>query len=444
MTSKATKSAAVIGGGLAGLSAAWYLQKAGWQVTVFEANNKVGGRVETAYKENYVIDTGASALAESYHSYLELIDDLGLSKEIVPCSTVFEILRDGQRHSIDLSRIVHSAFNSRLFSWLAKIKLLRLFAEVGLARLRGQLDYSDMAKSSKLDNENAYDYARRALGNELADFFCDPMVRVMLIADAQHISKVELFSAVANIFSTRLFGLKGGVNRLPKVLAQKLQVRLSTPVDSVRLQDRSVRVSFSDGNKPPEFAMFDGCIVACPLQAASKISLGHNKVFDQISQKLDYTSAITVSIGTSVKPNSDAFVISLPACDNPVIALIFMDHNKCEDRSPEDRFLINVHWEAEASAKHLAQGDDFIVEKTLGYVLNIFPEINGSIEMTHVKRWTRALPKTRPGAYQLIAKLVASIDSASPIQYAGDYLSAAGQNTAIEMGHRAAINLINQ
>ena len=61
--------------------------------------------------------------------------------------------------------------------------------------------------------------------------------------------------------------------------------------------------------------------------------------------------------------------------------------------------------------------------------------------MTYVRRWSPALPHTMRGVYRAIGEFAAGLDATSPIQYAGDWLSQTGQNTAVAWGERAAENL---
>jgi oxygen-dependent protoporphyrinogen oxidase len=71
----------------------------------------------------------------------------------------------------------------------------------------------------------------------------------------------------------------------------------------------------------------------------------------------------------------------------------------------------------------------------------VFGELRGNVEFTHVTRWACALPHTQIGAYKRIGEFNAALDPRSRIQFAADYMSAAGQNTAVEFGNRAAATL---
>ena len=438
------KEVVVVGAGLAGLSAAWRLQQAGCSVTVLEAADTVGGRAATVHKDGYIIDTGASGLASSYKAYLQLAGEMGLAKEIVATSPVIEMLRDGKRHALDLSKPLRSGLSTRLWTWREKFKLLRLFADVALAKWRGQLTFTDMSRAAALDTESAADYARRVLGDNLHRYFCDPLIRVMLISNAEAISKVELFSAIANILGSRLMALSGGVSALPEALAARLTVQTNSTVTRVEAHADKVTVNYKNAAAEAlETIEADACVISCPLPIASRISLGHNATLDRVASNMDYTAAITVVLGSKMRPQSEAYVIPTPACEFAELALVFLDHNKCADRAPEGHYLIDTHWEAEASRANINASDDELIEKTIAEVVRLFPELAGAIDMTHVARWQRALPLTGPGSYQKIAALNASLDASSRIQYAGDYLSGAGQNTAVAMGQRAAKNLLS-
>jgi len=80
-----------------------------------------------------------------------------------------------------------------------------------------------MAKSAPLDTESAPGYATRALCSELDSYMCEPIVRCMLIADSDKVSKVELFSGIANIFTGKIMSVVGGQARMAEELAARLR-----------------------------------------------------------------------------------------------------------------------------------------------------------------------------------------------------------------------------
>jgi protoporphyrinogen/coproporphyrinogen III oxidase len=427
--------AAMVGAGLAGLTAGYRLQQAGWQVDVFEATNSLGGRVQTVRRDGYAIDTGASALGSTYHSYIALARELGV--EMRGTAPYIAIRRAGTTHLLDMGKMVRSGMKTGLLSVGAKLRVPRLALDVALAKARGRLDYADMRKAAPLDTESARAYATRALSAEVDSYLCEPIVRTMLIADTDKVSKVELFSGIGNIFTAKILAVAGGQGRIPERLADRLKVHLQTPVTEVRRTENWVRVSHSGTT-----ADYDACVVTCPLPEVTAICVDDRGILGPLDKSLGYTQCISVAVGTTRPPDCPAFLVMFPSVEDPDIALMFLDHNKAPDRAPAGHGLLSCLWETGASERMIDTSDEQVVERTLATVFEVFPELRDTVEFTHVTRWRRALPFTRIGAYQDIGRLNAQLDPASPVQYAADFMLAAGQNTAVEFGNRAARNLI--
>jgi oxygen-dependent protoporphyrinogen oxidase len=330
-----------------------------------------------------------------------------------------------------------------VLSWPAKLRVARLAFDLARAVRADQLDYSDMRKSAPLDTESAGAYARRALGDEVDNYLCSPISRTMLIADTEKVSKVELFSGIANIFASKISALRGGQGRLPRTLAEKLDVQVNMPVTHVSDVGDGVEVTVggvasADGGVVKRY---DACVITAPLPVAAAMCPERAGLLAPLNDRLGYTTGITVALGFGRRPDTDAMLVQLPTSEDADVALMFVDHNKCPDRAPADKGLIGTCWETDASRRWFDRSDSDIVAHTFASVRRVFGDL-GEPEFSHVTRWERALPMTSVGAYRLIGEFNAAIDPSDRIQFAGDYLSAAGQHTAIEFGGKAAARLV--
>jgi monoamine oxidase len=76
---------AVIGGGLSGLAAAWYLKSCGAEPTVFEARDQIGGRVRTDSSSipRKVLEEGAELIGENHALWRVLATRFGLKLEVI-------------------------------------------------------------------------------------------------------------------------------------------------------------------------------------------------------------------------------------------------------------------------------------------------------------------------------------------------------------------------
>src|SRR5215467_8913328 len=68
----------IIGGGITGLTAAFYLRRKGIPVVVYEANNRVGGVIQSLRQDGYLAEFGPNTILETSPKITQLIRDAGL------------------------------------------------------------------------------------------------------------------------------------------------------------------------------------------------------------------------------------------------------------------------------------------------------------------------------------------------------------------------------
>ncbi|OSM42944.1 protoporphyrinogen/coproporphyrinogen oxidase [Nesterenkonia sp. PF2B19] len=78
-----SRSVAVVGGGIAGLVVAWDLLRGGWQVTLLEAEPRLGGAIGTHRLGGIEVDAGAEAFATRSPAVPRLVEELGLGEQVI-------------------------------------------------------------------------------------------------------------------------------------------------------------------------------------------------------------------------------------------------------------------------------------------------------------------------------------------------------------------------
>src|SRR5699024_3674666 len=73
----------IVGGGITGLSAAYYLTKEGIPVELYEASDRVGGKVKTYRKNGFVIEQGAESYISRKPELTDLAVEIGMEEDLV-------------------------------------------------------------------------------------------------------------------------------------------------------------------------------------------------------------------------------------------------------------------------------------------------------------------------------------------------------------------------
>lgn len=248
----------ILGGGISGLSAAWYAHAAHpeAQITVLEASSRLGGLVGTEEHEGFLFERSARTFAAARSPrLLKLISDLGLESELLFSDPNAE----------------------RRFLW--KRGALRplssfwpLFVE---ALIRDQF-----APQALSDEETIFEFATRRFGKRFAETVIDPMVLGIFGGDLRQLSlgstipslqKWEQEGSVLKGWLRHrtkgkrgLFRLRGGMGSLIRALAVlPIEIHTSTPVKAL-----TAKGAIANGREYEA----DLIVSALPVEALSRLA----------------------------------------------------------------------------------------------------------------------------------------------------------------------------
>src|SRR5689334_22419289 len=120
------KPVAIIGGGITGLTAGFYLQRAGVPVTLYEATGRVGGAIQSLRKDGYLAEFGPNTLLETSPKVTQLVKDAGLQSrrlETDPKAEARYVVR--YQRPIEMPGSPLGFFTTPLFTLGAKLAVVR-------------------------------------------------------------------------------------------------------------------------------------------------------------------------------------------------------------------------------------------------------------------------------------------------------------------------------
>ncbi len=166
-----TKRLLIVGGGMAGLSAAWQAQTRGWDYTVLESQPRLGGMLLTDCIEDGIAEAGPESFITRKPQMWQLAQALGLQDQVVPIASEARgtaILHRGRIVPVPLGPA--QLLGTPLISFLGK---LRLLAEPFVApKMDGQ-------------DESLATFAARRLGREAAQNLVEPILSGIYSSDPQ-------------------------------------------------------------------------------------------------------------------------------------------------------------------------------------------------------------------------------------------------------------------
>ncbi|HZZ51768.1 MAG TPA: FAD-dependent oxidoreductase [Pseudonocardia sp.] len=430
----------VVGAGVAGLSAAFRLQQQGFEVTVLEADDRVGGKTMASRRDGYILNRGATVLGASYDAVKALARDVGVEDDIVRVPSRVGIVRDGRTYWLrggGFGALV-DFIRTPLLSWKSKLVLTR--AAFDALRARRKAGFGDPSLRAELDVESVSDYSDRRLNSEVRDIILDPVMGGLLIVDGLAASVADLFFLASNVLGGGVLGYRGGIDFLARAVARRLDVRISATVTQVTTDADGARVTWTENGEARE-EQVSGVVLSVPAPLVPRLYPQLDSGLRELLDSIPQGNIVSLRFALDTRPDVDALLTLVPKSELGGLALVMFEHNLSSDVAPAGRGLIGVLLYHEWCTPRLELSDDELADATLCDLEHLVPGVTGQVEFTEVTRWTPGATRSEPGMHRRIAELDRAAAADQRVQLAGDYFNAPTVNGSVVSGERAAQRL---
>ncbi|MFZ1073464.1 MAG: FAD-dependent oxidoreductase [Verrucomicrobiia bacterium] len=438
MNGEKTAHVIVIGAGIAGLAAAYYLRKAGLQVTVLEKENRVGGRMTTVRHNGMVIDCGAQFLSTAYLVLPGLARELGLS-EWVKASPYVAVSHKQRLRQLKSGHPL-SPVSSGLLDPLSWFRLgYHLWR---MKRGIGRLSLTDYGDWHGFDDEDGRLWSLQHFGGQATDDLLEPIHHGLYFQGLSGNSRALLLAVMAFGFRRPVtVTVPGGMGVIPEALARVVPVTLNCAVKAVRVNDNRVLVVTDQ-------AQFEGdyVILATTASVAARLYSDADPL-ERALMATPYNATINIAIATAPDHRipaglANVYGILFAQSDHRRLAAIAIERNKSPDRVAGGE-LFDVMLDNDAAREAMPLSDDTILARVIPELEAYFPGLSKRVAWARVMRWPEAIPQSPVGRSRSVHQYRHEKRRERKVYLAGDYMGFPWTDSAAATGIWAANQILH-
>ncbi len=486
-----TKKIAILGGGIAGLSAAWALEKArrsgqDVQFTLYEAAGRLGGVIGSETIDGCVIEGGPDSFLTEKPAAAQLCRELGIGDQLLGSNdaerkTYILVgkrlipLPDGLMFMVP-TKLLPTAFTP-LFSWSTKLRMAREFL---------------FPPAPATADESVADMTRRHFGQETVDRLVSPLLSGVYGGDASQLSVRAVLprmvqmehkhrslsramlaarkaarvphpsssksstpaqaSSGARVGSSLFTTLRGGMSQMVEAIAAQLpagSVHLSTQVHAIGRNERSSRAGVAPSlpwTVETGFGQesFDALILALPAWgSASLLRLIDHPLAEALSG-VPYSSSITVTLGydrAQLAALPPGFGFLVPATEQRAMLACTFVHAKFAGRVPEDKGLLRCFLGGSGNDALLDETDARLTVMVLRELESILG-VNARPQFVRIHRSRQAMAQYGVGHLERIRLVRDRIAALPGLALAGNAYQGIGVPDCIRTGQDAAESVL--
>ncbi|MDT3959019.1 NAD(P)/FAD-dependent oxidoreductase [Staphylococcus kloosii] len=436
------KDVIIVGGGLAGLSAAWRLKD--HDILLLESEDRVGGRVMSERRGNYWMNWGGHVYAGKGSATDELLKSVGVKALPVP----------GKLSAMQLNGKLLLDGHVELYpfrvamSWKDRISMLIAGAKVRgavlkyskIAKRRAHEDYCTQQQRifNFMNNRTFSDFTGKL--PEDADAIFRPTVS-RSTGEPEQISAgagVAYFDMIWNKEDGLTRNIVGGPSTLTNTIASRIKdsVELNAHVQEVVNNDDFVSVKYEkDGKTYTEIARY--IIMATPAPITRKVTKNLSPRLNDALSQIKYGPHVSDSFLTNETEKQvwdDVYAFATPKKSFDIlIHNSNLTHSMHSHRHQGSSFM--TFSPANRGRALLDKSEEEILEQYLDDIEEMFPGFRYIVVEAHVQKFPYGSAYVYPGRADIQPILT---EPEGRLYLAGDYLGTFYTETAIQTGFTAA------
>ncbi|WP_062512858.1 protoporphyrinogen oxidase [Halobacillus sp. KGW1] len=460
------KDVVVIGGGITGLTAAYYLQKEAkssgkdMNVQLMEAGDRLGGKIHTYQKDGFTIERGPDSFLERKEAAGRLAREVGLESELVPNGTGQSyILVNGRLHKMPSGSFMGIPTRIRPFLFSG------LFTPAG--KVRAAMDLIKSKKTVEGDQSLGL-FFRRRLGNQVVENLVEPLLSGIYAGDIDRLSMQATFpdfydleqeygSLIKGLRATRKIPkpvkgqkkpsafrtLKRGLGSLVDAVEDHLEpgsVHKGTGVDHIEKKEEGYHLLLSNGT----VKQADAIVLAVPHFVVRRLFSQYD-FFEPFKEK-NATSVANIAMAfdaSAIKKDIDGtgFVVSRNS-DFRITACTWT-HKKWPHSTPDGKVLLRCYV-GKPDDQEVVDLSDEQIEALVLKDLNKTMNITAAPEFSVVTRWHHGMPQYKVGHKDRLKHVTEEMAEHLPGVYlAGGSFYGIGLPDCIDQGEAAVRKVVD-
>jgi oxygen-dependent protoporphyrinogen oxidase len=458
------KRVAIIGGGISGLSAAFYLEKArtaGADITytLLESGKRLGGSLHSGRVDGCLVEAGPDSFLTEKPWALTLCKELGIDDQLIGSNDAqrktyivvkgkLVVVPDGLMFMVP-TKLVPTAM-SPLFSWETKLRMARELLH---------------PPHSMETDETVGELVERHFGAEVVDRLADPLLSGVYGGDANKLSAravlprfVEMEEKFGSLSRAMLAAhnkmramaskqpprplfssLKDGMQQLVDAIVGHLDrsaIRMRTRIRHVYPDGDGWRVAIDMGGSEN----FDAIIVATPANVAGALLEAVDRDLADDLLGITYSSSVTVTLGyhmDQLKQLPAGFGFLVPRSEGTRMLACTFVHNKFPHRAPGNKGILRCFLGGARDEAVLNLTDDEIVD-TLRAELKQIVKLDARPMFERVYRWRGAMAQYESGHIARVERIEKRVKETPGLALAGNAFHGIGVPDCIREGMNAA------